>query len=711
MRESEAQSALASASPEGSGGERKKPAATSSIPPWKRSGQEAAASAKSKETDDAGTLTAPLSADDVAATKPSWTRPSLTTHHAAETVEKYVASPSNTSHDEASPTAASSGGGGQAEIVEEHSLSVSAAKNVFGGTAFRSSPDSKDRAERWKAEAAAASASFEDDNVVEDRTTSITVTDSKSVFDRPARSFDDELKEAISSRPKWLTGAGISGSPPSASTGSGVSEAYAELFGVAHEEEEEELWDIEVGGDGEGGRPAWLGQSESGGEATYKNRDENVDDITDDAPDKVPEPAVAGWLQVDESHENMPSGQDEVVKSEEEMDKVDESHSKKRGWGKNLVKWIEERVSDSGSGSGSGSDESNKESPMQEDGNVDGPGTHDDDEAEQSRREEEEAILAMMEAENQRHSQGQEVAANYRASHDANNDAEIGELEAFEHEDARDEDSIQQDPADNIVPAAVGTAIAGAGVAVATVAATSAPAPNESVPIDSAPSPTPDVEAGAEAGAETGVMSSDEENFDDYAGNYYSKEDSDCIEQDGKASTSVPPVREMSDGNEDEDYSEEYDEYLGNAGSYSDRSTEGLEANLSSAYGLGAADNDDFYHDRDDYLEDLDDDTEQDAEASYDADVSYTTIDKLEDEFLAATDDVTAALMVETGSKETGERSSQKKKVDEGENARPSVYPEDSEPSLDNTALADERERSRQVSIVCGVNFDHVCMV
>ena len=147
---------------------------------------------------------------------------------------------------------------------------------------------------------------------------------------------------------------------------------------------------------------------------------------------------------------------------------------------------------------------------------------------------------------------------------------------------------------------------------------------------------------------------------------------------------------------------EDYEEDVGDAESYLDRSTEGLEANLSSAYGLGAADNDDYYRDHDEYNEDdyvdnLDDDAVQDLEAPSngeegDFNRSYTTIDKLEDEFLT----------------ETGERSSQERRmVEESENVteeedvgrgRPALHPEDSESSLDNTAVADEQARLRQVS-------------
>ena len=346
MKESEAQSALASASP--GAGDRKNPSstATGSIPPWKKSAQAAVAKAKAKETDGAGSLAAPSSTNAAdTATVPSWTRPSLTTHHAAETVEKYVASPSS-NNDEASPTAATAtAGGGQAEIVEEHSLSVSAAKSTFGGSVKKSrgsyggstgvsgfGVNSNDRAARWKAEAAAASAAVGDDddyNVEEDRITSITVTDAKSMFDRPPASAATATSDAPSSRPKWLTGGG---SPPSvASTGSGVPEAYAELFGVAHEydkekgtalgasgiiaedEEEEESGESASGGDD--GRPAWLkGQSESGEEImdeedrgapqTY----EDNTDIADNVPDIASEPVVADWLQAED--------QGEVVKTE-----------------------------------------------------------------------------------------------------------------------------------------------------------------------------------------------------------------------------------------------------------------------------------------------------------------------------------------------------------------------------------------------------------
>ena len=765
MKESEAQSALASASP--GAGDRKKPSstATGSIPPWKKSAQAAAAKAKAKETDGAGSLVAPSStnAGDTATT-PSWTRPSLTTHHAADTVEKYVASPSS-NNDEASPTAATAtAGGGQAEIVEEHSLSVSAAKSMFGGSVNKSrgsyggstgisgsGVNSNDRAARWKAEAAAASAAVGDDddyNVEEDRITSITVTDAKSMFDRPSATAATATSDAPSSRPKWLTGGGISGSPPSASaTGSGVPEAYAELFGVAHEydkekgtalgasgiiaEDEEEEESGESASGGGDGRPAWLkGQSESGEEIMDKEDRgapqtyEDNTDIADDVPDMASEPVVADWLQAED--------QDEVVKSEK-VDEADGPPPKKRGWGTNLMKWLERKESESGSdnnGSDKGSSQSQEQpeliqedNPIHEDDNTVGSGPHDNDAIEPSegeeegeegprrkQTEEEEAILAMMEAENQRYAQGQEVAATHRMTHYEDEDgAEIREMDALEHEDVSDEDNTQEAPNDNIATVAAGAVVAGAGIAAAIAPATpSAPLPDESAPIDFASSPTPSVEADVEADAE--VDASYEETFDDYAGGndddygggyddaeHYSEEDeTDYVQHAGKATSSAPSARELSD----EDYGEDMD----NGGSYSDRSTEGLEANLSSAYGLGAADNDDYYqdqneYDEDDYMEDLDDDTVQDLEASYDreegdANKSYTTVDKLEDEFLT----------------ETGERSSQERKiVEENEDTtdvegvsrrRPVLYPEDSELSLDNTTVADERARLRQVSFV-----------
>ena len=758
MKESEAQSALASASP--GAGDRKKPPSTGSIPPWKKSAQAAAAKAKGEETDGAGSLAAPSStnAEDTATT-PSWTRPSLTTHHDAETVEKYVASPSS-NNDEASPTAATAGGG-QAEIVEEHSLSVSAAKSMFGGsvtTKSRSSyggsagiggANSNDRAALWKAEAAAASAAGGDDdgyNVEEDRITSITVTDAKSMFDRTSASAATAAtatSDAPSSRPKWLTGGGISGSPPSASgTGSGVPEAYAELFGVAHEydkekgtslgasgiiaedEEEEESGESASGSDGRGGRPAWLkGQSESGEDIMEEENkdapqtDEDNTDIADDAPVMTSEPTVAEWLQAE--------GQDDIVASSDAKDEADEPPPKKRGWGTNLMKWLERKESGSGSdnnGSDKGSSRSQgqpeliqEDNPIHEDDNAVGSGAHGKDSIEPSdgeeeggegprrkQTEEEEAILAMMEAENQRFAQGQEVAATHRTTHYEDEDGtEIMEMDTLEREDVGDEDNLQGDPDEIIATVAVGAVVAGAGIAAATATATSAPSPDESAPIDFESSPTPSVEADVEAEAEAEVDASYEETFDDYAGGYdeteyYSEEDeTDYVQEAEKAKSSVPSAREFSDKDDDED--------MGNHESYSDRSTEGLEANLSSAYGLGVADNDDYYHDQDeydeyDYMEDLDDDTIQDLEASYDreegdANKSYTTVDKLEDEFLT----------------ETGERSSQERTVEQNasvadvENVskgRPAFYPENSELSLDNTTVADERARLRRVSFV-----------
>ena len=232
MMESEAQGA-------GAGGDTKKKASSSSttaVPPWRRSAQAAAAKAKEKEADGAGSLAAETE------TAPSWTRPSLAVHHAAETVEKYVASPSSTD-DYASPTA-------QVEIVEEPSLSVSAAKSMFGDSGADPS-----------------------------------------------------------SRPKWLSGGGISGSPPSASTsrGSGVPD-----------------------------------ESASGGGDV---------DIATDAP-VAQDSATADWLQLEE--------QDEDVVKQEVKELADESPPTQRRWGSKISQWLEKRRSESGSGSDGSDRESNR---------------------------------------------------------------------------------------------------------------------------------------------------------------------------------------------------------------------------------------------------------------------------------------------------------------------------------------------------------------
>ena len=104
--------------------------------------------------------------------------------------------------------------------------------------------------------------------------------------------------DAPSSRPKWLSGAGISGSPPSASRGSGVPE-----------------------------------ESASGGGDV---------DAANDAP-IAPDSATADWLQLED--------QDEDVVKQEVKELADESPPKQRGWGSNLVKWLDKRRSESGSGS------------------------------------------------------------------------------------------------------------------------------------------------------------------------------------------------------------------------------------------------------------------------------------------------------------------------------------------------------------------------